>query len=292
MKRIARLLPLLIMFLHVSFTQAQGQGALESLFVDFWPDYDQPSVLVLMTANLPAETQLPATVTLPLPEGARLNAVAYIDAVNGMMNAEYVEENGNLIISTPNPSIRVEYYLPYSVTDGQHSFTFSWQSDMAVNEFQAKVQQPAAASSLIIEPAAANVSEGDDGFTYHILPTQTILAGQSLAINVNYNMTSSQLSAESANNATIDLQPAGPAPAATATPEVNWPLFAGIGGGILVVVALAFLYFGNRPKTRVRKPSPMRQPKTTVASFCHNCGQTIGPSDRFCRHCGTPVKGA
>ena len=49
---------------------------IETLILDIWPDYDEPNVLVLMTGTLPANTSLPATVTIPLATGAEINAVA------------------------------------------------------------------------------------------------------------------------------------------------------------------------------------------------------------------------
>lgn len=45
---------------------------IDSLTIEFWPDYDRASVLVLLTGALPADTTLPATVTLPIPETAHL----------------------------------------------------------------------------------------------------------------------------------------------------------------------------------------------------------------------------
>jgi len=59
--------------------------AIDSLLIDLWPDYDRTSALVLLTGALPANTKLPATVTLPFPEKAQLNAVARIDSSDGVM---------------------------------------------------------------------------------------------------------------------------------------------------------------------------------------------------------------
>ncbi len=294
MKRYTIFLLYLLLAFSVSISHAQSQvTAIDSLTIDLWPDYDQPAVLVLMKGTLPASTAVPTTVTIPLPEGVQVNAVAYIDASNNMINTEYTAGDGTLTLTTPDRNFRVEYYLPYVAEEGQRSFTFTWEADIDVDQLQAQVQQPISASGLISEPSAANVAEGSDGFVYHILPPQTIAAGQPFAIHVNYIMTSSQLSVEGLNNVTIDLQPAGPAstPAAEPIREINWPLIAGIAGGVLIAVALAVLYIGNRSKPRVHKPRPVRQSTRNATRFCHNCGETLEAGDRFCRQCGTPVKG-
>lgn len=304
MKRIIYLL-LIFVFSFIPFYTAQAQGgvtAVDSLVIDFWPDYDRQSVLVLMTGTLPVGTATPATVVLPLPPGAEVNAVAYMDAANGLMNTDFDVVGDQLTLTTPNLDFRVEFYLPYQAEGNQHTFTYTWTSDMSVNQLEAKVQQPLAASSMVIEPQPIEVAEASDGFTYHLLPDQTIPAGQSFTINVNYTMSSDELSVNLLSNTgtgtgTIDLQPAGPATTTSqATQGVNWPLIAGAAGGILIVAALAFLYLGNRSRSRVRKPRPVRQAakpqrsKAGTGRYCHNCGEPTEAGDRFCRNCGAPVK--
>ena len=55
--KIRYLLPLIILLLSASLIQAQEPvSAVDSLYVAFWPDYDDPSVLVLMTGDRESET--------------------------------------------------------------------------------------------------------------------------------------------------------------------------------------------------------------------------------------------
>jgi hypothetical protein len=72
-----------LMLPHIAHTQGKAT-AIDSMFIDLWPDYDRRSALVLLTGALPANTKLPATVTLPFPEKAQLNAVARIDSSDGV----------------------------------------------------------------------------------------------------------------------------------------------------------------------------------------------------------------
>jgi hypothetical protein len=218
-----------------------------------------------------------------------------MDASNGLMNADFEQIGDQITITTPNLDFRVEYYVPYQANGSQRSFTFSWASEMGVNQLEAKVQQPLAAENMLIEPAPMESATASDGFTYHLLPNQTIPAGQPFAINVNYTMTSDELSVNLLDNSTIDFQPLSSTEAGgNATQSINWPIVAGAAGGILVIAALGFLYLGNRSAPRVHKPRPNRstpQSKTGPGRFCHNCGNQIEAGDRFCRSCGTPVKG-
>ncbi|MBW1994611.1 MAG: hypothetical protein JRI77_09195, partial [Deltaproteobacteria bacterium] len=71
-------------------TDVSNVSTIDSLLVELWPDYDKASVLVLLTGALPPDTRLPASVTLPLPKTAQLNAIARIDAGDGMMKDDIV----------------------------------------------------------------------------------------------------------------------------------------------------------------------------------------------------------
>ena len=70
----------------------QPATVLEFLEVELWPDFDQPALLVLLSGALPADAPLPATITIPLPEAATINAVARIDAQGALPGRQAVTQ--------------------------------------------------------------------------------------------------------------------------------------------------------------------------------------------------------
>ncbi len=84
---------------------------IDSLVIELWPDYDRASVLVLLTGTLPDNTRFPATVTLPFPNTARLNAVARIDSSDGIMKDDISSSTapGEFTFITPDLRFRLEY---------------------------------------------------------------------------------------------------------------------------------------------------------------------------------------
>ena len=74
MRPILLLLLLLLVALPVAAQTEVTQ--LDTLTVELWPDYDRPAMLVILTGTLPESAALPATVTIPLPPEAEINAVA------------------------------------------------------------------------------------------------------------------------------------------------------------------------------------------------------------------------
>ena len=117
MKRLYILATMLIFGLVVAIpSHAQTDTTtLDSMAVDIWPDYDQPSVLVLLTGTLPSSTSFPASVTIPVPEDANVNAVAHIDDATGNMLTDVEADDtvpGQISLTTPSARFRIEYYVP------------------------------------------------------------------------------------------------------------------------------------------------------------------------------------
>jgi hypothetical protein len=140
-----KLFILLIFFILIPIAPGFAQNpvsVIDALDIEIWPDYDKPSVLVLLTGTLPGDTRLPASVTLPLPEAARLNAVARIDRKDGNMKDDILsstDPSGRLTFITPDLRFRVEYYLPYTVNKTQRSFDYTWLAAVSVNNFKLRV---------------------------------------------------------------------------------------------------------------------------------------------------------
>ncbi|MFZ0546716.1 MAG: zinc-ribbon domain-containing protein [Candidatus Promineifilaceae bacterium] len=309
------------MFLLIArtpFVHAQTGGAtIESLAVDLWPDYDQPSVLVLLTGFLSADTPLPATITIPLPEDADLNAVARITETGDLIaDITYNETgDGQVTLTTPESRFRIEYYIPYTSDGDERDFGFQWQANIPVTELLVSVQQPVATSELTTDPDAFSVTTRQDGLQYHNLDGVEVPAGESFSMSVSYTRSVDQLSSEL-------LQPSDTAETTTSsqsqTPSaggLNWQTIVLASGGVALLAVGMWAAFGERflasrrasaksrptpvvsrpkkskPRVETTKPRPT-SPASSPSSvqFCHHCGQNIAPNDRFCKSCGTKLK--
>ncbi|UCG24128.1 MAG: zinc ribbon domain-containing protein [Chloroflexota bacterium] len=307
MGRLPGLMLLLILSL-VLIPAAQAQipvDALDTLEVELWPDFDRSAVLVLLTGTLADDVPVPATVTLPLPDDATLNAVAYVNVESGQLeNVDDADSSapGLITFTTPAPTFRLEYYLPYALDGGRRDFTFDWTSDMAIDQVLTTVQQPAEASEFSLSPASDQPTTGRDGLLYHPLAARALPAGESYSVTASYNLDGDQLTADVLGAQQPPVE--GPLPViGDAAPDeasgLDWPIVAIVAGGLIIIAAVAwFLYTNNQTgRKRTPRPRPVRSSKKASTSstgqvqFCHNCGQPVDAEDRFCRACGTAVKG-
>ncbi len=297
MKRVFVFLLILTPIAVISSAVARAQqpaGELESLQVSIWPDFDDPSVLVLMTGQLPEAAELPAEISLPIPDNAELNAVAFIDD-QGMVSIDFEQVDGVVTFSTTNPSFRVEYYAPYEQSGAVRSYGFEWLSDLSVGELTAEVQQPANATTITTEPQATNVYTNQmDGLVYHGLDSQTVPAGTLYQFDFTYEMSSDGLTVGSAPAEAIPAQGSEQTAVPAAGGENNWLLLGAIAGLVVLGIVGAWLVStrtGSRKSTRPAKPKPKARSATgSGAVYCHNCGQPAERSDSFCRNCGTELR--
>ncbi len=283
---------------------------LEFLEVELWPDFDQPAVLVLLSGALPEGAPLPAMITLPIPDEASINAVARVDTLGELLNMEYDDSiPGQLTFNASDLGFRIEYYVPYKSDGDLREFGFRWLADMDVNQLITTFQQPSSATDVILSPVAFRSQNGQYDMLYHEIQGQVVPAGVPYTFEASYRMIRPELSAE-----VIDLQQPPVSAPSVAPPgqdssdgsDINWPIVLAAAAAVLAFAAVAWLiYSGQKRKRRVIKPRPAARtqrrrsaaPAAKAATggsrskFCHECGQPLDPADKFCRNCGTGVKG-
>lgn len=278
---------------------------LASLAVELWPDFDRPNVLVLLTGTLPEGVALPATVTLPMPPGAEINAVASFNEAGALMSdVDYTAADGRLTLSTPSTRFRVEYYQPYSVNGNEHAFSFDWTSDLTIDEMMMVIQQPVAATDFRVVPEPTGSATRGDELTYHTLAPRPVGANEPVSVEVVYTVDAPVLSAPSQEAPGATTSNASGANEADGRGFSPWWILA--AAGALALLGGAW-YLGRQQgqgASRARKPQPARSTpkgasqspaappqKAAPARFCHNCGQAAQAGDTFCRHCGAQLKG-
>lgn len=307
-KTIATFALLLLMgVLQTTLASAQGSAAaLEFLNVEFWPDFDQPAVLVLLTGELPAEESLPTSITLPIPEEATINAIARIDSEGNMFTDLASDDSvpGQLTLTVTEPTFRIEYYLPYESAGDLREFAFQWLADLDVNQLLTTFQQPSLATDVALSPEPTRTQNGQFDLLYHEIASQAVPAGIPFNFEASYRMIRPELSAEA-----LAVQPPPATAPSLGVPEqnassesdFNWLIVLAAVVAVLAFAVVAWLIYSNQKRNRrVRKPRPTARSQKRRSSaptsggskskFCHECGQPLDPADKFCRNCGTVVK--
>jgi hypothetical protein len=291
------------------FSSALAQNAVtfENVVVDIWPEYDRPTVLVMYHLTLASSVKLPAEVTIRVPESVgRPHAVATQDEA-GLLNLSYTTttQNGWLLIkfTTAVTDVRIEYYdLSLQVDGTKRSFTYSWPGDHTVNNLTMQIQQPANASNMTFVPELGS-GYAKDGLTYYNMLVGQINAGTNFDLQISYTKPDNTLTNANSLEPAQPIQPVDSNTSGRVTFNDFLPWVLGSLGVLLIAIGgLWYWRTGQlnsgpaRPRHNSRRsptgaanmPPAAGNEKATV--YCSQCGKRAGPSDIFCRTCGTKLR--
>jgi ribosomal protein L40E len=282
-----------------STADAQGGTKLESLNIELWSEYDQPSMLVINQFVVSQDTALPVEVTLRFPKEGNLVAVA-VETNGNLFNKSFdgPQEQGNwqqikINVDSYDPH-RVEYYQPLTREGNKRQFKYQWFGDYYVKEFQIAILVPADSTELITSPVLEDTITSTDGSTLSGTVTKNDLRmGNSFRFELDYQRTSDTLI--QSNPGQVDpVQPSAPVdentPGRVSITNLPW-IIAGFGLA-LIVIAL-FSYWRSTHTGDEKTPRRRRRPaeaEEDVQAYCHECGARAHPQDRFCRTCGSRLK--
>src|SRR5512146_902517 len=148
---------LLGLMVSPSRAAAQGGAKLDSMHVELWSEYDQPTMLVIDQFAVSQDTSLPATITMRFPKNANLVAVA-VENKGELVNKDFTGpvEQGEWQTITINAEThdphRIEYYQPLTREDNKRQFKYQWFGDYYVKEFTVTALVPADSTDLITSP--------------------------------------------------------------------------------------------------------------------------------------------
>jgi hypothetical protein len=283
-----------------SAARAQGGTKLDSLSIELWSEFDQPSMLVINQFVVSQETALPVEVTLRFPKAGNLVAVA-VDTNGGLFNKDFSgpEEQGNwqqikINVESYDPH-RIEYYQPLIRDGNKRQFTHQWFGDYYVKQFQIGILVPADSTELVTSPGLENKTTPTDSSAISGTITRNDLKmGNSFQFELAYQRTSDTLI--QSNPGQVDpVQPSAPVDENTPgrVSITNLPWIIGGFGLALIVIAL-FSYWRSTQSTEEKTPRRRRRQTAQDAgeqqAYCHECGARAHPGDRFCRTCGSRLK--
>lgn len=286
-------LPLLLaLIMFPAPVSAQGGIGFETLTVQLWPEFDQPSMLVIYDFTLAEGTSLPINVNLRIPGDATLIAVAYAPSGN-LLNVPYqqpVEEDGWQVVTFTADTTaiyHIEYYAPLAREDSQREYLYLWPGDHAVQNFIISLKVPVDTTAYTTDPEMSLSAPAENGQTVLQWSTTNLEAGNQLPIQLTYTKTSDRLSIsdQPLETGNVDENTAGRVSLSNYLPYI-------LGGLGILLILTGGLYFWQTSKGK-RSPR-LRHARSEEAVggdiYCHQCGKRAQPADRFCRTCGTRLR--
>lgn len=288
---------LLGLMLFPTGAAAQSSIKFETLNVELWSEYDQPSVLVISEFTLAKDTPVPASVTFRFPKDGNLIAVAVnqngkLYTINFDGPTEQSDWETIKINVDTYDSYRVEYYQSYAKDGKKRSFNYQWFGDYAVNKMSVNVLVPADSTDVITSPILSNTTINGQFFTGSSTKNG-LSAGQSYDFKLEYSRDSDAIN-NSGNSPAV--QPSQPIDSNTEG-RVSIDKMPYVIGTVGVALIAAALFFYWRSTTQTNTASTPRRRKRQSSdtpaegqAYCHECGARAHEGDRFCRTCGSRLR--
>lgn len=303
MRRILFVIIIFVVLMAFSLpVQAQSEISIDEMQVKIWPEYDQPSVLVINNIFLSGDVKFPARINFNIPSTAGAPHSVAVRELDGQLylldyDMTTVGEWSQLTFTSPYAEIWVEYYDP-SIDLGKdlRNYEFKWVGEYPVKNLSLEVQQPLTATNMTFKESMGTPQAGPDGLTYFSNQVGEIKANTKITVNLEYTKTDGTLS----SSMTIPVQPVTPLTKETISGKTSFTqilpfIIAGVGLVFLVIGVLWYLSKQKeilpQPRQRhavSRKTSTRHNESSEI--FCHRCGRRADSADVFCRSCGTKLK--
>lgn len=275
---------------------AQTPDRIGSLSISVWPEYDDPSVLVIYDGEFANKEGFPREVAFLVPANAKVNATAYGNSNGEFFNTDpwKTVDAGNgwtrVLFTLPQSIFHVEYY--YSPLQGSPDKKMDYVFNAAnpADSVRLEIQEPLKATNFKTEPVAATQTSRGHDFKYHVFQFSNVAAGQNLKVQVSYTKSDPNPSVANISVPANSL-PSDSALNSSATSSNNLILPVGIGAGGVALAVLGFLAWrlrsesGDAPRRRERNKK-----SRGAAAYCHECGNALRTQDVFCSKCGTRRK--
>lgn len=275
--------------------------SLKELTIAVWPEYDQPSVLVIYEGTLQPDIQLPRPLQVTIPEGSIVNAVAYRDHTGNLLSLPWESEarDNQQVISFElgQPGFVVEYYADIIAPPPDRGFSLNLDIPYAVDEARLLLRQPARATDFEATPELPAAAPDELGNPQYAKDLGALAAGEAIDLSVSYTKTDEEPSLSSV------LLPGTPGPSPSPDGEET-PVWLFVVGGLVAGAAIAGGIFGAMTWYRRRQSASRRtrqgrrrqerrggrqaSKNGTTDEFCPQCGRKYAAGDQFCRSCGTP----
>ncbi|MBI5826037.1 MAG: zinc ribbon domain-containing protein [Chloroflexi bacterium] len=285
-----------VMFVFPAFASAQNNITLSSMTVQLWPEYDQPSMLVIADFEVDSATPLPVDLTFRIPQEANLIAVAALTSDGNFLNAVFegpqtMGEWQTFTLTISQSSVyRFEYYQPITFNGNQRIFSYLWDGEYAVNAFNVLVLEPVDVTSFSMTPDYASIAQ-ENGSNYYNSGAVKLASGEQFALNLDYQKSTDTLSAPAEG-----IQPAAPVDENTpgrVSLNNSLPYIIGGLGVVLIVGGVVYYWQAGRKSTgkpRRRSHVHTESENDGEETYCPQCGTRAKAGDRFCRVCGARLR--
>ena len=281
-----------------------GVSTYEQFQVQYWPEHDSQSVLLIFRGLLPSDVKLPATVRIYVPKGARISSTA---AVNSDGQYDYTEtwkthvihpgegDYDTLTFKTSSSAFQAEAYYNTISTDPGRELDLKFKTPVNINNLIVEIEKPVGAADFKVEPVSTDIQTADQ-FEYHRYSFLNIPADREFSYKVTYskdNNTPSVNAEPGQINTAGDSNNAAAGDGSRTNMIIAIVLILGVIVTAIIVGVWRVRTVAAGPSGKQRKssnysskPQAKDKPEPETQKFCGSCGEKLEAGAKFCGSCG------
>ncbi len=280
---------------------ADDPARLSQFQISVWPEYDTPTVLVILEGKFADTSTASRQVSVQIPSSAKLHVATYANA-DGTLAREQPSQSTNLgsgytqvTFTVSAANFWLEYYDDALRGNPDKTLDFSLQAPAPADQVTLEVQQPLKATNFTMVPAAPS-SRSENGLNYFASTFSNVAAGQVISTQIKYTKTDPNPSVPPAAPASVPAT----VPVTTTTSSTWNSAFVVVALVVLGLTAvLGFFLLQQRSRHLApvaansrngRRASRAPRGASLGGVFCTQCGRPLGRDDNFCPKCGAKRK--
>lgn len=170
---------------------AKGGLSIGRMRVSIWPEYDDPSVLVIYDGRFSDDSQFPTKTSFFIPKGAVISDVCSLSP-EGQHYCQLYEiakgdgQRDKVIMSLPFPNFYLSFHTKVlDLTSEMRGIEFSILPNHTIEKMEVDIQQPLRSSTFTIAPGEGQHSE-EKGFNHFKYELENIDKGEEQLFKISY----------------------------------------------------------------------------------------------------------
>ncbi|MCP4998269.1 MAG: hypothetical protein GY933_05795 [Hyphomicrobiales bacterium] len=158
--------------------------------VMIWPEYDDPSVLVVYDGRFTDDSKFPTTTDFLIPKGAIINDVCSLTPggqhICQLYDISEGDDHDTVHLSLPFSNFYVSFHLaPVDLETAKRQLRYAIRANHPIDNMEVDIQQPLRSTEFSVSPAGGEASKQKD--FYHLTyALEDIEKGEDLVFKIDY----------------------------------------------------------------------------------------------------------
>ncbi len=155
-----------------------------------WPEYDDPSVLVVYDGRFVDDSKFPTTTDFLIPKGAIINDICSLAPGGQHFCQLYEVSKGDsydtVHLSLPFSNFYVSFHLaPVDLESAKRRIEYVIKANHPIGNMEVDVQQPLRSTEFVISPPGGEASK-EKGFNHFTYILEDVAKGEDRAFKIGY----------------------------------------------------------------------------------------------------------